>query len=54
MATGWLQVFGKAGDEPSSASPHVSPPLTGLPGFCIQAPIFSVGKKSLKTLFLYR
>lgn len=51
-----LQVFEEAGGRrlPPPATPHAFPShFTGLPGFCIQAPIFSVGKKNHREHFFY-
>lgn len=53
MATGWLYVFEKAEESLPFWPPHMFPShLTGLPGFCIQAPIFSVGKIVENTFFI--
>lgn len=51
MATGWLQVFGKAGDEPSSASPHVSPPLNWASRLLHSGPYIFCRKKIVENTF---
>jgi hypothetical protein len=52
VVTGWLASLFLKTKKPSPPAPHtIHSHCTGFPSFGIQAPIFSVGIKLLRTLF---